>query len=325
MAIFGEIGMEKILQKYNELYQEFISNIQEIDLKVWYKKYVYGTILVFPILFMGILCIHVYRFPKIIKLFEITILKKVPLKNSDVQDLLDIFIYLIAICLLIVLAGTIFYIGVIKKEDTFYRVFIPLIGIILYSGLDIPSFLKWVKSNQWKNEVTIIIVLVILLGISLIAHRLVNKQIAHWKSMASYSGLYFFITALITVILCLKNNAIFKNISVVIFGIVCLILGICFSIKVNSICFINNIVLIVLADWFTIINYSVKVSKYIWVSSYIFLTVGIVMLFTEWLVSEVSIVFNNDEFSKEVKEILSNSGIIGMLALLTASFFKLLL
>ena len=54
--------MKKIFPEYKDLYKEFTSNIQGIDLKAWYKKFVYGTILVFPVLFMGILCIHVYGF-----------------------------------------------------------------------------------------------------------------------------------------------------------------------------------------------------------------------------------------------------------------------
>ena len=319
------MGMRKIFPEYKELYKEFIDNIQEIDLKEWYKKFVYGTILVFPVLFMGILCIQTYGFPRIIKLFKTLILKNVSLKDFNVQDLLDILIYLITICFLIVLVGTVFYVEVMKKEETFYKAFVPLMGIILYSGLDISSALKWSKNSQWKNEITIGIVLVILLSISLIFHSLMNKQNIHWKSMVKYSGGYLGITTLITIVICLKNNAVFKTIVVIIFLILCLILGIWFSIRVNSISFINNIVLIVLADCFTIMNFTLNVNKRIWIISYVFLTAGIAMLFTEWLVDEMSIIFKNDDFSKGAKEALSNGGIIGTMILLIASFFKIFL
>ncbi len=49
------------------------------------------------------------------------------------------------------------------------------------------------------------------------------------------------------------------------------------------------------------------------------------MLFTEWLVDEMSIIFKNDDFSKGAKEALSNGGIIGTMILLIASFFKIFL
>jgi len=72
-------------------------------------------------------------------------------------------------------------------------------------------------------------------------------------------------------------------------------------------------------------NYTVNTGKYIWVNSYILLTIGVVMLSTEWLVNRMSIIFKNDDFSKGVKEVLSNGGIIGTIVLLAASFFKLFL
>lgn len=317
--------MKKIFPEYKDLYKEFTSNIQGIDLKAWYKKFVYGTILVFPVLFMGILCIHVYGFWKIVRVSETSILKSVPLRECDIQNLLDILIYLIVICLLIVLAGTIVYVEVVKKEETFYRVFIPFIGIILYSGLNIPSILKRISGSRFQNELIIILLLVIFIVIPLIYCSLISKQVVRWKPIIQYSCLYFFVTTIITIALCFINNAVLKTIGIIVFVIVCLILGICFSIKVNSIHFINDIVLIVLADWFTIMNYTVNTGKYIWVNSYILLTIGVVMLSTEWLVNRMSIIFKNDDFSKGVKEVLSNGGIIGTIVLLAASFFKLFL